>query len=295
MEAPAASTVRVLDVGAGPGPAGFAAAAWLRAHGRGVALTALDASADALAVLSRTWPRAWGPCVTRTWTAGAPLPDGAFELIVASHAVNELFSSDSARTERRAALVEALAARLAPGGRIVLVEPALRRTGRDLLEVRDRIVSKGFSVLAPCLRQGRCPALERPRDWCHADRPWDAPPLVDRAAKAAGLARESLKYSYLVLGREPAPAAVEGRFRIVSEPLPEKGKLRFFGCGEAGRVPIVRLDREASESNGAFEGLERGDVVQLDGLGAAGDGLRVTGATSVAVVQAARGLDRGGP
>jgi ribosomal protein RSM22 (predicted rRNA methylase) len=293
MEPPNASTVRVLDVGAGPGPAGFAAAAWLHARGRGVALTALDVSSDALSVLTRIWPKSWGSCTTRTWTAGTALPAGPFDLIVASHSVNELFVNDAARLDRRVGLVESLSETLATGGRIVIVEPALKRTGRELLEMRDRLVSKGFSILAPCLRQATCPALERPRDWCHADRPWEAPAVVDLAAKAAGLARESLKYSYLVIGKEPAPAPIEGRFRIVSEPLPEKGKLRFFGCGGVGRVPIVRLERERAESTAAFGELERGDVVQFDALGQAGDGLRVTASTTVQVVQSARGLDRG--
>lgn len=292
IEPPASQRVRVLDVGSGPGPAGMAAAAWLRSHGRMVELTSIDAAAAALQALERIWPRTWGTVATRTWTAGQPLPAGPFDLIVASHALNELFASQPDRLARRTELALDLASRLSSEGVLVLVEPALRRTGREMLELRDTLLTKGLSVRAPCLFRGPCPALERPRDWCHADRPWEPPPLVSSVANAAGLARDSLKYSYVIFSNAPVPEGADpARFRIVSEPLREKGKLRFFGCGSAGRHPLIRLDKAASEANADFASLERGDVVRLHELRAAGDGLRIDSATEVRVDRAAVRLD----
>jgi len=293
--------VRILDVGSGPGPAAVAAAAWARRQGARVEVTALEASRGALAVLQRLWRGADGPPTTRVWRAGEPLPPGPFDLITASHFLNELASPGDVEGDRQMTLLQALVSTLAPQGRLLLLEPALKTTGRALLGLRDRLIADGLQVLAPCLTQAPCPMLERPRDWCHADRPWTPSPLVERLCEASGLARGSLKYAYVLLSREPAPVesnVASGstdaplRFRIVSEPLPEKGKQRYFGCGPSGRHALVRLDKAASERNAPFASLERGDLVQLTGLSASGDGLRVGAETVVDVVQAA--VDRDG-
>ena len=205
--------------------------------------------------MKRLWSA--GKLKTITWSVGSSLPEGPFDVIVMSHALNELYTGDPNRLEKRQKFVDELKRRVAPEGYLVLVEPALKRTGRELLVIRDKLVGAGGMVArAPCLYQLLCPAIARPRDWCHADRPWQAPPMVERAAQEAGLFRESLKYSYVVLS--PASPAIErskdaSLFRIVSEPLPEKGKLRFFGCGPSGRHALTRLDKDKTDVNDAFD------------------------------------------
>jgi ribosomal protein RSM22 (predicted rRNA methylase) len=291
---PPGPALRVLDVGAGPGPAGMAAALWLRSFGRRVEVDALEAAPAALETAKRLWAPEWGTLRTRIWRAGEPLPTGPYDLVVASHVVNELFDGDGAAAAKRVAFVQSLAGLLSPSGRLVLVEPALRETGRGLLVIRDALVAGGLTVLAPCLHQGACPALERPRDWCHADRPWEAPAMVRDVAESAGLSRDSLKHTAVVLTPEPRPAPRPGLFRVVSAPLPEKGKQRVFGCGEAGRVALVRLDKAASEANASFVSLERGDLVRIGDARTAGDGLRIEPGTTVTVEQSARALDGSG-
>ena len=156
----------------------------------------------------------------------------------------------------RAALVFAWARELlAEGGRIVLIEPALRETSRDLLAIRDRLLPAGFFVVAPCLWQGPCPALARERDWCHDSAPW--PP--EEAAARAGQSR--VDYSYLVLARAGEPSTERRLFRVVSDPIVEKGRLRLWGCGPAGRHPLVRLDRDRTPANAGFDEAARGDLL----------------------------------
>ena len=55
----------------------------------------------------------------------------------------------------------------------------------------------------------------------------------------------------------------------------EKGRLRLFGCGPAGRLPLVRLDRDRSDANRDFDEAERGDVLVAADTQVAGDGLRI--------------------
>jgi SAM-dependent methyltransferase len=193
---------------------------------------------------------------------------GQFDLIVAAHLLNELAATLDVTA--RAAIVFAWARELlAPGGRLVLIEPALRETSRDLLEIRDRLLPAGFFVEAPCLLQGPCPALARDRDWCHASAPWPA----EEAAARAGQSR--VDYSYLVLARAGEASRERRLFRVVSDPIVEKGRLRLWGCGPAGRHNLVRLDRDRTPTNEGFDEAARGDLLVAADTTRAGDGLRI--------------------
>ena len=266
LDAPVGS---VLDLGSGPGP---------------LALAALDAGAASALALDRV-PQALAlarglaqggnhALATEPWDESRALPGRRFDTILAGHVLNELYAGDR---EKRAALVEELLARLQPGGRVIVIEPALRETSRALLEVRDLLVQRGVVVRAPCLYRGACPALAREGDWCHAERAFQPPSLLAELADAARLHRDALKMTYLVLEPRGAwPQLPEGRlFRIVSEPLDRKGQHRLVGCGPEGRVPLVLPEKHVRDGNAAFVGLQRGDVVRVEGLEPRGDGLRL--------------------
>jgi hypothetical protein len=253
---PPAGAVRVLDLGAGTGAAGAAVRAFF---GAGAEIVSVDRVASSGAIVA---------------DVGAPGPirgvAGRFELIVAAHLLNELFLAmppaerASARTERVRAWCETL---LAPGGTVVILEPALRETSRELLVVRDQLVAGGLHVVAPCLWQGPCPALARERDWCH-----DA---IYEPAAVIGQRPRRVDFAYLALRTTGEPSQDPSLFRVVSDRLEEKGRLRLYGCGPAGRHPLVRLDRHHTESNAAFAEAERGDLIRVSDTTIAGDGLRV--------------------
>ncbi len=279
-----------LDLGSGPGPVAFAA---LDA-GAAEALAA-DRSARALSVARDLAARAGEPLGTREWnpTRGKPVADLApgrrFDLVAMGHALNELFQGESA-AERRAALLEEALSLLALGGSLVVIEPALRETSRALLSVRDLLVARGIAVRAPCLLRGPCPALLRETDWCHAERPVEPPALVAGIGRRARLHKDAVKMSTLVLAPrgeawpEPPPGRV---FRIVSEPLPSKGRLRYMGCGPEGRLGLALQEKHLSERNRLFQRLARGDVVEVTGAEPRGDGLRLGEASEVRLLAAA--------
>jgi hypothetical protein len=247
---------RVLDLGAGTGAAGQAVAECLP----GVEVVPVDKVAATRGVIVADLRREVRP----------PGLVGDFDLIVAAHLLNELAAT--ATVAQRAALVFAWARELlAEGGHILLIEPALRETGRDLLGVRDRLVEAGFFVVAPCFWQGPCPALVRDRDWCHDAAPWPG--------ESVGLSRADFAYLLLSRGREDG-VRDKRVFRVVSDRLVEKGRLRVFGCGPAGRHPLVRLNRDESGANADFDRVERGDVIVAE-TERAGDGLRIGAASRV--------------
>jgi hypothetical protein len=252
---PSSGAVRAIDLGSGTGAVGRALRARLGRRLQLVEVDTIDAPGVVRADLSRQLPSI----------------DGRFDLVVAAHLLNELFLDRPAedRASRRAGRVQVWAqALLAAEGTVVLIEPALRETSRALLAVRDLLIVSGMDVVAPCFWRGPCPALARERDWCHDAIPRPDGPRID--------------FSYLVL-RESARARADdpSLFRVVSDPMPEKGRLRLYGCGAIGRHALVRLDRHASEANAGFDDARRGDVIRVQRAEPARDGLRVTGETVV--------------
>ncbi|GMU60900.1 MAG: hypothetical protein AMXMBFR34_26630 [Myxococcaceae bacterium] len=268
-----------LDLGSGPGPLAFAA---LDAGASGV--VAADRSKSALELAKALAMEAGEPLSTRDWAPERPLPEGQFDLITLGHVLNELYAGD---LSKRAVLVEKLLERVNKGGTLLILEPALRETSRALLQVRDVLVSHGVAVRAPCLWRGACPALVKPSDWCHAEREWRLPPMVEAIGRAAGLRKETLKMSYLALAprgeawAEPPEGQV---FRIVSEPLEGKGRQRFMGCGPSGRVGLAMQERHETERNRLFFKLQRGDVVRVTQPEERGDGLALADASTVEIV-----------
>jgi hypothetical protein len=239
-----ARPLRALDLGAGTGAAGTL----IRARWPEAEVIAVD--------------QVGGPGILRADLTRAIRPagvSGTFDLIVAAHLLNEL-PLDAAG---RARLVDGWCRDLlATDGTCILIEPALRDSSRALLAVRDRLLAAGLFVVAPCLRQGPCPALARARDFCHA------------SAGAIVAGRSRVDYSYLVLRRAGVPGLDASRMRIVSDPMKDKGRLRLFGCGPAGRILVTRLDRDRSEENRALGEVERGALVRIAGALAQSDGLR---------------------
>jgi ribosomal protein RSM22 (predicted rRNA methylase) len=254
---------RVLDLGAGPLPMSWAAldagATSVRALERVAAARELGRSLGA------------GNLEVAAWDAMTPLPTG-FDTIVAGHLVNELDGS----LERRTALVQGWLSRLDGNGRVVIIEPALRESSRALLALRDRLIDGGAVVIAPCLMQAHCPALVKESDWCHAERAFSPPDEHGAIADEARIHKDRLKLSYLVLARTAAPRYHETLYRIVSEPLDEKGKQARIGCGPAGRVRLVLRTRDRGERNAALAQAARGDVLLVEGLLPRGDGRHLT-------------------
>jgi SAM-dependent methyltransferase len=271
----------VLDLGSGPGPLAFAAL-----DAGAAEVTAADRSKPTLALARELAAEAEEAIATREWDpdSRAKLPDGTYDTITFGHVLNELFGQGDAGLAKRVALVEEALAKLSKGGSVVLMEPALKETSRRLLHVRDALVAKGYAVRAPCLFRGPCPALVRESDWCHADRPWSMPKLVESLAHAATLHKESLKMSYLVLAPkgEAWMEPPKGRlFRIVSEPLEGKGRHRYVGCGPEGRVGLAMQDKHRSDANATFFHLHRGDVVRVGTTDEKGDGFALNDSSTL--------------
>lgn len=262
--------LRVLDLGAGLGATTVGVAAALRDAGLAapVHATLIDTDTTALSVARDLAAHVPGLTVdVRAGDLGAA-PPGPWDLVLLGQVLCELDPS-AAEAERVAAhttLLRRLRDRLAADGALVVVEPALREPTRHLHRVRDALAAGGIAPFAPCRHAAACPMLRRDGDWCHEHRAVDLPAPLAAIARAAGLRWEGLTFAYLVLRRDDA--ALPGRFRVVSEPLPSKGRVDWFLCGAFADAPdrrkVGRLDRHATDTNAAADSLVRGALVDVD-------------------------------
>jgi SAM-dependent methyltransferase len=271
---------RVLDLGSGPGPVSAALLDALRDGGVPLPeeLVLVDASPAALDLASTILADgAARPGKLSTMAldleAEPELPAGAFDLVVMGHCLNELWRGRSDSLDRKLGLLERARRGLAPGGRVLLVEPALLITCRELIALRDRLAAEGWSVLGPCPGSYACPALAAgPERSCHAESPWAPPEPVASLAAAAGLDRSSVKWTHFFLApgsdpRDPRPTLGGFRRRVVSDPMLNKaGRLRYILCDDGALSAIsARADDEGARAAG-FMDLRRGDLIRAEGL-----------------------------
>jgi hypothetical protein len=185
----------------------------------------------------------------------------AADLVVLGTLLNELAAG------ARLDLVERALAAIGDDGAVIIIEPALRDTARALHELRDAILRAGRGhVFAPCTRTlAPCSALADPGDWCHEDRALQLPRRTAELARLTHLRDGGMKFAYLVLRRQPlALVDAAAAWRVVSAPMPAKGKLEVIGCSDAGRVPLRQLRRHRTPHNRGFEAADRGDVLVID-------------------------------
>lgn len=188
-----------------------------------------------------------------------------YDLILIANFLNEF------PQERRRQLIDLLLRRyLAPAGRILIIEPALKRQTRELMELRDELLAEKMGyVYAPCLHQEGCPMLRHnDRDWCHVYVDWERPRWIEKVDRMLHLQKEYLKGSFLVLGNEPSPAYTNTQWRVVSGHLNSKGKSELLLCGPGGLpklLRVTRLDKDHSSSNADFDHAQRGELVACEG------------------------------
>jgi precorrin-6B methylase 2 len=264
---PAARPLRIVDLGAGCGAMSLGAIVALP-PGIAVEITAIDRDPPALAIagaavraLAARRGQSVGFVSRDADVRRAALPPA--DLVVIGSVLNELPG------DARLAVVLAALAAIGDDGAVIVIEPALRDTARALHELRDAVLAAGRGhVFAPCTRAiAPCPALADPSDWCHEDRALELPPRTAELARLTHLRDSGMKFAYLVLRRHPL-ALVEAApaWRVVSAPMPAKGKLELIGCSAAGRVPLRLLRRHRTAGNRSLEAAERGDVLVIDAV-----------------------------
>lgn len=141
---------------------------------------------------------------------------------------------------------------------LMLVEPSTQQDGRKLLELRHKLLGKGFHVWAPCIHEGPCPLLTQSKhDWCHDRVHFDAPEWFQKMEEHLPMKNRTLTMSYLLMRKTP-PSKIPGVARVVGDRLEEKGKDRQLICRSSDREFLAWMHK-----TGLRQEIPRGVLVQL--------------------------------
>jgi ribosomal protein RSM22 (predicted rRNA methylase) len=219
------------DLGAGTGGAAWAAVAELP----GIGSVALYEQAGPAVSLGRAIFAASGAEVLRRagwhrWrlpSDGEPgAPDGpdlvATDLVTAGYILGELSGQQQERLAMLAARARA----------VVIVEPGTPAGHRRVLAARARLLSAGFTVLAPCPHQLACPVAVA-GDWCHFAARLQRS-AMHRQAKGAELSYEDEKFSYVAAVRDPARGGPGPAGRVIRRPQLRKNLVLLDLCASDG-------------------------------------------------------------
>jgi ribosomal protein RSM22 (predicted rRNA methylase) len=220
----------LLDVGAGPGTASWAAAETFSSL---AAFTLLDANGAlrTLALdLAGANPRLRGMAYRQSEARAALAGADAADLVVASYMIGEISESE------RTTLGELMWSKTRDT--LLVVEPGTPAGYARILGLRSQLIAAGAHVAAPCPHDGKCP-LTAP-DWCHFTQRLPRS-QAHRQLKSAELAYEDERFAYVALTRAP-PA--QRPARVLAQPEVSKVEVTAKLCTPDG-LAITKVPRRA--------------------------------------------------
>ncbi|HVD84890.1 MAG TPA: small ribosomal subunit Rsm22 family protein, partial [Bradyrhizobium sp.] len=236
----------LLDLGAGPGTATWAAAEafpslksfTLLDGNSALRALALDIGRGSLRLRDMAYQRG---------DARAALADAeAADLVVASYMIAEISEAE------QASLAELMWVKTRDT--LLIVEPGTPAGYARILAVRRQLIASGAHVAAPCPHDGECP-LAAP-DWCHFTQRLPRS-RAHKQLKSAELPYEDEKFAYVALTRAPVarhPA------RVLAQPDVNKVEVTAKLCTAEGLV-IARIPRRAKGDYSAARRWRWGDAV----------------------------------
>jgi ribosomal protein RSM22 (predicted rRNA methylase) len=236
----------LLDVGAGPGTASWAAAEafsslnnfTLLDANRALRALALDLGRDSTRLSKMTYQRG----EARAALAAAEAAD----LVVVSYVIAELSDAE------RSALAELMWEKTRDT--LLVVEPGTPAGYARIIALRAQLIASGAHVAAPCPHDGTCP-LSAP-DWCHFTQ--RLPRLrAHKQIKGAELPFEDEKFSYVALTRAPvAPHPA----RVLTQPVVSKVEVNAKLCTSDG-LALIRVPSRTKADYARARRWRWGDAV----------------------------------
>jgi ribosomal protein RSM22 (predicted rRNA methylase) len=234
----------LLDLGAGPGTASWAAlAVW-----PGIAEVRLVEAEPAMAAAGRRLAAGGGSALGAARWEAQPLGSAGAraDLVLASYLLGELDATELARFADHAWSHTA--------DTLVVVEPGTTGGYRRILSVRDAVIASGGAVVAPCPHARACPLPDG--DWCHFSTRLPRT-RAHRLAKDAERGFEDEKFAYVVLARAPQPLP---EARVIRRPSQRKGHVVLDLCKRDGLEQRIVSKREGATYRAARK-LAWGDAL----------------------------------
>jgi len=242
----------VLDLGAGPGTALFAASEIFPALSRAALLEADDewislgkklaAHSPLAAVRGAQW-------IKHDLRSGFSCD--AHDLVVISYALGEL----------NAAAAEAVVRKAWSCARqfLVVIEPGTPRNFTGMNAARSLLIASGAGIVAPCPHKHVCPMAAR-SDWCHFAQRVERT-SQHRQLKGGALGYEDEKFSYVVASRTPSEAQLP---RILRHPGKHSGHIQLELCMPDGQMEHRTITRSQKQAYRLARKAAWGDVWKND-------------------------------
>ena len=236
----------LLDVGAGPGTATWAAAEAFPSLQGFALLDANDAlRALALGLVADSF-RLRDVSYERGEARAALARADTADLVVASYMIGEIGDAEQ-RT-----LAELMWQKTRDT--LLVVEPGTPAGYARIIALRAQLIALGAHVAAPCPHDGKCP-LQAP-DWCHFTQRLQRS-RAHKQVKGAELPFEDEKFAYVALTREP----VETRpSRVLAQPTVTKIEITAKLCTPTG-VTVTKVPRRAKAEYAMARRWRWGDAV----------------------------------
>jgi ribosomal protein RSM22 (predicted rRNA methylase) len=237
---------RLLDIGAGPGTATWAAA---EAFASLTDFAALDGNTALRALglnLANGSARLSGIRYTHGDARAALANSDVADLVIASYLVGEM--NDTERTDL-AGLMWAKTR-----DTLLIVEPGTPAGYARIIALRAQLIAQGAHVAAPCPHDAECP-LEPP-DWCHFTQRLPRS-RAHKALKDAELPFEDEKFAYVALTRIPVARRPA---RVLAQPEVTKVEVTAKLCTVDG-LAIVKIPRRAKEGYSRARRWRWGDAI----------------------------------
>ena len=236
----------LLDVGAGPGTASWAAG---EAFPSLRSLALLDAN-PALRALALELLQDGARFAGLRYEGGdaRSLLDKAepADLVIASYLIGEVSETE------RTALTEAKWARTRDT--LMVIEPGTPAGYARIIALRAHLIALGANVLAPCPHERPCPLVAP--DWCHFSQRL-ARSRAHKQVKGADVPFEDERFSYVVLTRQPV---AERAARVLAQPAVGKAEISARLCTAAG-LSVAKVPRRDKGAYAEARHWRWGDAV----------------------------------
>jgi len=236
----------LLDIGAGPGTATWAAA---EAFSSLQDFSLLDAN-DALRSLALGFFadsfRLRDVSYERGEARAALAKADAADLVVASYMIGEIGDAE------RRLLTELMWQKTRDT--LLVVEPGTPAGYARIIALRAQLIAIGAHVAAPCPHDGKCP-LEPP-DWCHFSQRLQRS-RAHKQVKGAELPFEDERFSYVALTRTATGARPS---RLLAQPVVSKVEITAKLCTPEG-VTLAKVSRRAKADYASARRWRWGDTV----------------------------------
>ncbi|MDW6021255.1 small ribosomal subunit Rsm22 family protein [Mesorhizobium sp. BAC0120] len=235
----------LLDIGAGPGSALWAAANCWPGLEQAALVEASTAVRKAGEELMSDAPLPHAQWITADLA-------GAFPTLSAADLVTIAYVLDELPPAAIGPLVERLWELTA--GVLLIVEPGTPAGWGRILEARRQLVELGARLVAPCPHEAPCP-LKAP-DWCHFARRV-ARSRLHRLAKLGDVPWEDEKFIYLTASR--MPAAPPGA-RVLAPPRSATGRVTLKLCHSDGTASELAMSKREGAVYKQARRLDWGDI-----------------------------------